>query len=110
MIEDQVHQHPVRLPPDKNAHIDVTSKFEKYVQQLLHDNYIHYIQFSNPRVHVLNFFIQIRRDTIFLVFSFFRDEIENTFITLYLSMHEISMLRILAYSNAYISRYVIYAS
>lgn len=28
MIEDQVHQHPVRLPPDKNAHIDVTSKFE----------------------------------------------------------------------------------
>ncbi|XP_043599917.1 solute carrier family 41 member 1-like isoform X1 [Bombus pyrosoma] len=24
MIEDQVHQHPVRLPPDKHAHIDVT--------------------------------------------------------------------------------------
>ncbi|OAD56481.1 Solute carrier family 41 member 1 [Eufriesea mexicana] len=29
MIEDQVHQHPVRLPPDKHAHVDVTgAKFE----------------------------------------------------------------------------------
>ncbi|KZC12517.1 Solute carrier family 41 member 1 [Dufourea novaeangliae] len=29
MIEDQVHQHPVRLPPDKHAHVDVTGvKFE----------------------------------------------------------------------------------
>ncbi|XP_076224583.1 solute carrier family 41 member 1-like isoform X2 [Nomia melanderi] len=29
MIEDQMHQHPVRLPPDKHAHVDVTgTKFE----------------------------------------------------------------------------------
>ncbi|XP_053974237.1 solute carrier family 41 member 1-like isoform X1 [Hylaeus anthracinus] len=29
MIEDQVHQHPVRLPPDKHAHVDATGvKFE----------------------------------------------------------------------------------
>nr|XP_034189199.1 solute carrier family 41 member 1-like isoform X2 [Osmia lignaria] len=29
MIEDQTHQHPVRLPPDKHARIDVTGgKFE----------------------------------------------------------------------------------
>ncbi|KOC59361.1 Solute carrier family 41 member 1 [Habropoda laboriosa] len=29
MTEDQVHQHPTRLPPDKHAHIDVTGgKFE----------------------------------------------------------------------------------
>lgn len=50
-------------------------------------------------------FHTIRRDTIFLVFFFFffRNEIKNIFITYYLSMHEISMLRILAYSNVYIA-------
>lgn len=38
MIEDQVHQHPVRVPPDKHAHTDATeAKFEneEYKEPLL---------------------------------------------------------------------------
>lgn len=104
MIEDQVHQHPVRLPPDKNAHIDVTSKFEKYVQQLLHDNYF-IIYFNFPRMHALNFFTWFIK--IQFSWVFFRNEIENTFTCIYrcakYPCYEHSHTR-----RIYISRYTMY--